>query len=320
MKDGFQGERQLVLPAMVVRQMEEDRFLSALHITDIGYYPAASYHEIHRKEGGGQYVFIYCVKGCGWYELEGWHYDIQPNQYFMIPVGKPHDYGAKKGDPWTIYWIHFKGTLASCYADHAAEPKDVRPELHSRIANRQNLFEEIFSIMQHGFTMENLSYSSSLFHYYLGSLRYIQQYRAVSASESSLQLSAQNMSDAVSAPLGKQFVSALIHYMEENKEKHLTLEMLSRYSGYSASHMSFLFRQQTGMAPLVYFNKLKMEEACYLLDNTDMKINQICHKLGIDDAYYFSRLFTNIVGMSPRAYRSRTDAQSPNVFHAKDSL
>lgn len=292
MKNGFQGERQLVLPEMVVRMMEANPLLSALHITDIGYYPSATYHEIHRTEGVGQYVFIYCVQGCGWYELEGHRYDIQPNQYFIIPVGKPHNYGAAKENPWTIYWIHFKGSLASCYADHAGTPQEIRPELHSRIANRQNLFEEIFFTLRRGFTLENLCFASSLFHYYLGSLRYLRQYRDAALS--------------AEGDTGEQVVNALIHYMEENKEKRLTLEMLARYSGYSASHMSMLFRRQTGMAPLNYFNKLKMEEACYLLDHTDMKVNQICHKLGFDDAYYFSRLFTKQVGVSPRTYRSRT--------------
>lgn len=301
MKDGFQGERQLVLPEMVVRMMEADRLLSALHITDIGYYPAASFHEIHRRSGVGQYVFIYCVKGRGWYELGGRHYDILPNQYFIIPVGTPHDYGAAKEDSWTIYWIHFKGTLASCYADHAAEPKEIRPELHSRISNRQNLFEEIFRTLQQGFTVENLSFASSLFHYYLGSLRYIHQYRDAVAGR---------VDGAADDKEGKDVVDAMIHYMEENKEKHLTLEVLSRYSGYSASHMSFLFHRQTGLAPLAYFNKLKMEEACYLLRHTTMKVNQICHKLGIKDSYYFSRLFTKIVGMSPKAYRSSIKVRS----------
>ena len=34
-----------------------------------------------------------------------------------------------------------------------------------------------------------------------------------------------------------------------------------------------------------------------------MKINQICYKVGIADPYYFSRLFTKVIGKSPREYR-----------------
>ncbi|MDY4890912.1 MAG: AraC family transcriptional regulator, partial [Prevotella sp.] len=51
------------------------------------------------------------------------------------------------------------------------------------------------------------------------------------------------------------------------------------------------------------FNILKIQLACKLLETTDLKINQICAKVGIDDSYYFSRLFTKTIGISPKKYR-----------------
>lgn len=95
-----------------------------------------------------------------------------------------------------------------------------------------------------------------------------------------------------------------IHYMKENIEKHLTLQDIATQIGYSSSHFSMLFKKKTGHSPLTYFNLLKMQQACLLLDTTDMKINQICYKIGIEDPYYFSRLFCKIMGMSPRKYRT----------------
>ncbi len=52
-----------------------------------------------------------------------------------------------------------------------------------------------------------------------------------------------------------------------------------------------------------YFNRLKVNRACQLLGTTGLKINQICTMVGIDDSYYFSRVFTKIVGVSPKKYR-----------------
>lgn len=63
LKDGFTGERALVLPRIIVDKMEEDPLTSMLHITDIGYYPKAKHHFRERKEPINQYVFIYCIDG-----------------------------------------------------------------------------------------------------------------------------------------------------------------------------------------------------------------------------------------------------------------
>ena len=93
--------------------------------------------------------------------------------------------------------------------------------------------------------------------------------------------------------------------MKENLEKRLTLADLAAHTGYSPSHFSVLFSKRTGYAPLTYFNQLKIQQACQLLDFTDMKINQICFKIGIEDTYYFSRLFSKVMGIPPREYKKQ---------------
>ena len=94
-----------------------------------------------------------------------------------------------------------------------------------------------------------------------------------------------------------------VRYMKENIEKQLTLQQLCDYIGYSVSQFSLIFRKRIGQSPLNYFNWLKVNRACQLLETTDLKVNQICTMVGIDDSYYFSRVFTKIVGVSPKKYR-----------------
>ena len=55
--------------------------------------------------------------------------------------------------------------------------------------------------------------------------------------------------------------------------------------------------------PRMIVDKLEEDPLTSMLHITDMKINQICYKIGIEDTYYFSRLFSKIMGMSPREYR-----------------
>lgn len=289
LKDGFSGERALVLPQSVVQEMEKDALSSILHITDIGYYPKALHHFRERTEPISQFVFIYCIEGAGWFRCGEQEYKVSANQYFILPAGQPHAYGSDDSNPWTIYWIHFKGKLASYFAGQAFRPIDIKPSVQSRISNRNELFEEIFRTLEMGYSHENLLYACSAFHYYLGSLRYLQQYREAVRNESDK----------------NDIVTAAIHFMKENLEKKLTLADLAAHIGYSPSHFSVLFSKRTGYAPLTYFNQLKIQQACQLLDFTDMKVNQICYKIGIEDTYYFSRLFSKVMGMSPREYKKQ---------------
>lgn len=277
----------LVLPKLIVEAMEADPLLSKLHITDIGYFPRALHHCRERRVPINQFVFIYCTDGEGWYRIGEHTHAVMANQYFILPAGVPHAYGASQSAPWTIYWIHFKGDMAVYYAKDALYPMDIRPGSRSRISDRIGLFEEMFAILKSGYSNENLRYVSSLFHYFLGSLRYVKQYRSANGDR-------HDEADVV---------EEAIHYMKENMEKRLSLQDMALHTGYSSSHFSALFRQKTGHSPSAYFNLLKVQYACLLLDTTDMRVNQICYKVGMEDMFYFSRLFSKIMGMSPKEYR-----------------
>lgn len=290
LKDGFVGERSIVLSPMVVDMEKTDPVVSNLYITDIGYYPHADHHYCRREQAINQYVLIYCVDGSGWYRIDEKEYKVRKNQFFILPSGKPHTYGADEGNGWTIYWIHFKGKLASHYASGANEPHEIKISTASRVNERNNIFEEIFHTLERGQDLESLRYSSSLLHHYLATMRYLEQYRhAVKKEEKN----------------SVNVVDAAIHYMKENIENHITIQDVTRYVGYSSTRLLTLFKQRTGKTPLNYFNHLKIEHSCRLLRETDMKINQICFKIGIEDSLYFSRLFSKIMGMSPREYRER---------------
>ncbi len=284
-KDGFQGEQAVVLPPAIVELEEQDDFCQGLFITDIGYYPKAEHHHRIREKGVGQYVLIYCVDGSGFYVVDGKRHEVKKNQYFILPIGKPHEYGSTEGHFWTVYWLHFCGKAAHVFAEGAATPQTINVTMQSRISERINIFDEILTTLHFGDSIEDLRYASSLLSHFLASMRYLGQFRRAKASAE------------------KDIVEQAIHYMRENIENRITMAEVLRYVGYSQSHFSTVFKKKTGMSPLSYFNRLKVEHACKLLKTTDLKVNMICYKVGIEDPLYFSRLFSKVMGMSPTDYR-----------------
>lgn len=296
LKEGFTGERSIVLPAMIQRLSESDTFLQQLHITDIGYYPHATYHYRERPNGVEQYILIYCIKGSGWYSVLGKRHEIKEQQYFIIPQDEPHIYASNNDDPWTIYWVHFTGAMASFFGDNCYMPTSITTAKTSRIADRNNIFEEIFLTLSDNYSLDNLRYASSLLYGFLASFKYIKQFRNYNAQDTRL--------------ANNDIVSAAVRFMNENIEKQLTLTQIADYIGYSTSQFSLIFKMKTGHSPLNYFNMLKIQRACKFLETTDLKINQICSKVGIDDSYYFSRLFSKTIGISPKQYRKAKESTS----------
>lgn len=291
-KDGFMGERAVVLPIPIIEDFKKTDLGSLLYITDIGYYPKASFHfRKRKKEEVSQYILIYCIEGEGWFELENQTQKVTANQVFILPKEKAHSYGSNIKNPWTIYWCHFDGEKASFFAEELYKPLLISAEKNSRIEDQFKLFEEIFSTLKNGYSKENLDFSITAFFYFLGSLKYLGIFRA-SNTISTQQQQLDMVDDA-------------IHYMRENVRKRITLKQISDYVGYSTSHFSAKFQSKTGYSPLNYHIHLKIQEACHYLDFSEMKINQISMLVGFEDPFYFARIFGKTMGSSPSEYRKK---------------
>lgn len=288
-KDGFQGERWIFLPDSVIEQLETDPITEVLHITKIGYYPNARGHFRERPETIGEYILIYCIEGNGFLQVKDSDFVLNENQLVILPANIPHSYMADEVNPWTIYWIHFKGHLAYHFVKGLNVPTDIKSTDNSRFNERIALFEEIFTNIQNGYSMQNMQYATTLFYHFLGTIRYIDQFLNTRGNE----------------PDKGDLIGAAINYMKNNIEKKLSISTVANFIGYSTSHFSRLFSQTVGLTPNEYFNKIKIQKACVLLKTTNMKINQICYKVGIHDSYYFSRLFKKIMNTSPKEYRKQ---------------
>ncbi|MDR0507487.1 MAG: AraC family transcriptional regulator [Dysgonamonadaceae bacterium] len=281
--EGFKGEKAIVTPYNVRELQAENIITRQLYVTHIGYYPNAKYHYRERTTGAPENILIYCEKGKGWVECFGEKNYLSAQQVFIIPENEPHSYAADPRNPWTIYWIHFKGNSVKMF--EAIIGKTI--SLESRHQERIMLFESIFENLEMGYYTDNLEYISFCLMYFLASIRYQPQYMEVRDFTA------------------EDVIRKSILYMKNNIENRLTLSDLADFAGYSVSRLIALFTQKTSYAPMEYYNQLRIQRACSYLQFSKLKIKEIAFRLGFYDPFHFSKAFLKEMGITPKTYRGR---------------
>lgn len=97
-REGFKGERMIVLPTEAFRDYVEHPLVRRLYLTDVGFFPCAQDHYRERKDGIEEYILIYCTEGKGVIRVESREYHLGPNQAFCIPRWRgPPLLGLRRG-------------------------------------------------------------------------------------------------------------------------------------------------------------------------------------------------------------------------------
>ena len=98
-------------------------------------------------------------------------------------------------------------------------------------------------------------------------------------------------------------VQKAMYYIKANIYKKITLEEVADYLHVNPSYLSATFKRSIGKNFIDFVTESKIEEAKYLLLNSNLKIIDISHKLGYNDYSYFCRTFRKIEEMTPLEFR-----------------
>ena len=85
----------------------------------------------------------------------------------------------------------------------------------------------------------------------------------------------------------------------------LDVEALARGVHMSAGHLSRQFRLAYGEPPYSYLMTRRIERAMALLRRGDLSVTEVCFEVGCSSLGTFSTRFTELVGVSPSAYREQ---------------
>lgn len=284
--EGFPGQRIVVLPRDVVTRAKRHPLLHALLPTDAGYFPKAAGHLRERLDGVDQAIFIYCTAGAGWCELAGGHRrEIHRGDLLVVSPEVRHVYGAAEKDPWTIRWFHVTGEHTRPLLGELGVCTESPVLFLGEDPQLLALFEEVLDVLEHGYAPAQLLYASQTLTHLIGAMIWLRR------------------ENWRGEPDASQKVSQSVAYMKQHLRQPFRVSTLAALANLSPSHYAALFKAQTGYTPIDYLIRLRMHQACQLLDTTERSVKEIAAQLGYEDQLYFSRVFKSVNELSPSEYR-----------------
>ena len=100
-----------------------------------------------------------------------------------------------------------------------------------------------------------------------------------------------------------EVIGKIVDFIKSNLNENYSLQQLADMFFISYSHLSSLFRKETGMTYPSFVMKQKMNKASSLLLETLLSVDEIASKVGFTDTSYFIKVFKKSFGKTPKFYR-----------------
>lgn len=251
----------------------------------------------------------YVISGNGMHIVGDSKYEASKGDLFVINYDVPHGFfssGTEAQD--TIVYncafmpefldsslfssIHFQD-IASSFLFKSLFPDDYKPNPDLRLQGTDfNEIGDLFSKMYAEYKLMKKGYCDIIRAYLIELVVKIFRYMEQAQTK-------------VYSLQHKNLVDKALDYLKQNFNSDIKLDDLAIKSFVSKNYFSRLFKEVTGINFSDYIQKLRIDEACSLLKNSDFKISDIANQVGIKDMKSFYEVFKKITGETPGDYRKK---------------
>ena len=98
---------------------------------------------------------------------------------------------------------------------------------------------------------------------------------------------------------------AFMRLLTQHFKEHHDIRFYADQLNVTTTHLSRIVRQMTSRTVVDYINHMLFMESAWLLQSTDLTINDIAERLRFSDQSSFARFFSRMKGISPKAYRTQ---------------
>lgn len=100
-------------------------------------------------------------------------------------------------------------------------------------------------------------------------------------------------------------IGRALDFMRENLHRDISRDETARHAGISPSHFSRLLKERTGRSFTELLRQCRVDLACDLLGSQDVSLAAIADRCGFCDQSYFTRVFQDVKGATPKQFRDR---------------
>lgn len=108
-----------------------------------------------------------------------------------------------------------------------------------------------------------------------------------------------------------KLVAVTLAYLRLHMDRDLGRDEVAKYVGVSPGHLSQLLKERTGRTFVELLREVRIRAACELLAETETPLASISAACGFCDQSYFTHVFKDMRGMTPRQYRSSAAEGKP---------
>ncbi|WP_274364063.1 helix-turn-helix transcriptional regulator [Paenibacillus thermotolerans] len=245
-------------------------------------------------------------EGKGALATEGRIYETKPGSLIYIPAGQKHDWIADKDDPMVHVCCYFDWAFTDrraffphphtiCYQEHELIPSMIGPFFPMEIPE-YTLVEKLWVWIE----MFEKFYTSNE---YANEKTYIRGLKVQSRFKQFIEFFLTQVLKEEHIPDARIF--KLLDRLEQDLTRGQLLPLEAYYAKMQVSRGYFfeLFKKATGMPPTQYINHFKINRAKEDLQFTDLSITEIAEKHCFSSIHYFSKLFRQLTGHTPKEYR-----------------
>jgi AraC-like DNA-binding protein/mannose-6-phosphate isomerase-like protein (cupin superfamily) len=98
-------------------------------------------------------------------------------------------------------------------------------------------------------------------------------------------------------------VERSLGYIHEHYARDFDIDELARQIAVSPSYLFRMFKKKMGVTPMHYRNIVRIDKAKLLLADQALSVEAVADRVGFEDPKYFARVFRDLAGMSPSAFR-----------------